>query len=445
MAIDQTSRLIEHVRSIRYDSLSPEVVAMARLCLLDWIGVTVAGATEPLVEILVADALADGGGTSLVVGRPEQVRPLDAVMINGAAGHALDYDDGNPAMLGHPTAPLAPPVLELGASLGASGADVLVALVAGAEASAFTGRYLGQQHYRQGFHGTATTGAIGAAVAAGVLLGLDADQLTRAVGLAATRAAGLRISFGTMAKPLHAGHAAWVGLSSARLAARGFTGSDEALGPRGMAAVLGGTGAEPELGQGFAIAQNRFKWHASCYMTHGSIEALGTMRRQHELEPQMVDRVTLRVPPHAEGVCNIAEPDEGLAIKFSLRMTAALVLSGIETSDPASFSDANARDPQLRDVRDRIDVVLDPAVRAGAEVRVQLVDGRVLEAGLDPDTIVLPLADLSERLERKFMALAAPRLGEARADEVRRIVRSLERLPDTRGLTSLLAVNCADG
>ncbi len=156
--------------------------------------------------------------------------PLAAALVNGSASHALDFDDVNMAMPGHPSVAILPGLLALAEERGASGAEILAAFVAGYELQCRLGRTIAPGHYDGlGFHATATVGSFGAAAACAHLLGLDAAATATALGIAATQAAGLKSMFGTMCKPLHAGKAASNGLLAAKLASRGFTSRADAL------------------------------------------------------------------------------------------------------------------------------------------------------------------------------------------------------------------------
>src|SRR5262249_14371887 len=147
----------------------------------------------------------------------------------GAAAHALDYDDVNVAIPGHPSVAILPGLLALAERQRASGRDVSTAFVAGYETACRIGIALLPGHYHLGFHATGTIGSLGAAAACARLLGLSAMARAAALGIAATQAAGLKAQFGTMCKPFHAGKAAQNGLLAARLAARGFTSRDDIL------------------------------------------------------------------------------------------------------------------------------------------------------------------------------------------------------------------------
>ncbi len=426
-----TARLARQLIAMRGAAPSPQAVTVAKQCLLDWLGVTLAARREPLVEILAEELAPQGapsGGCTLV-GRGRRASLINAVLINGAAGHALDFDDVITAV-GHPTAPVAPAVFGLAEGLGASGAQAVAAFIVGVEAECRVARLIGASHYAKGWHGTATFGAFGAAAAAAHLLDLDEAALLHAFGLAGTQAAGLKSVFGTMAKPLHAGKAAQNGLLAARLAARGFTSDTDILGSdQGFAATQSttvdvATGLEPRAQPW--VVDALFKYHAACYLTHDTIEAANALRLQTPLSAGQVEAVTVRVHPVHLGVCNIPAPTTGLECKFSLRMTCAMAIAGDDTFDEALFSDATARRSDLVALRERVTV--EPTARGpGSTVVIRLTDGRELSRTVD---VAIPERDLpaqQARLEHKFRKLARHALQPEGTERLIDICRDLER------------------
>ena len=435
-----TAALADRVSAMRLASMPPAALTVAKQCLLDWIGVALAGRGEPLVRILIEElAPTDDPAGVAIVGHGRRARASDAVLINGAMGHALDFDDVIMPM-GHPTVPVAPVVLALAQLCGASGAAALEAFIAGVETECRIARLLGPSHYARGWHTTATTGAFGAAAAAAQLLGVEGEALTHAFGLAGTQAAGLKSCFGTMSKPLHPGKAAQNGLLAARLAARGFTSDTDILGSaQGFTATQSTTadptGALADRTQPWVV-EALFKYHAACYLTHDSIEAANQLRIEEGIAPDAIAAVSVKVPSGHLGVCNIQTPATGLECKFSLRMTTALALSGEDTFQEALFSDATAQRPELVALRDKVSI--DPTqVGRGCVVTVRLRDGRLLSRTGDVSQPLRDLAAQQDKLERKFRHLTAPVLG-SRADEVIGLCRRLETLPDLRGLISLI-------
>lgn len=273
--IDITRQLAAYASGLTLDRLSAKARTVGKHALLDWLGVTLAGAQEPLVAILKAEAEAEGlGDRATLLGLAAMSSVSQAALINGAAGHALDYDDVHPAVGGHPSVSVAPVALALAERDGRSGADLLTAFIAGIETKARVGILIGDAR-DDGWHQTSTVGVFGGAAAGASLLRLDAATTTQAFGIAGTQAAGVMASFGTMCKPLHAGMAAEAGLRAAEWARRGFTGAlDMIEHEQGFAATHGiafnAEAALDGLGQKFFCEDILFKFHAACYGTHSA-------------------------------------------------------------------------------------------------------------------------------------------------------------------------------
>lgn len=414
-----TRWLADRASAIRLEALPPAAVTIARQCILDWFAVTIPGAAEPAVSLLADELLEDGAApVASLVGLGRKTSIANAALINGTASHALDFDDVNMAILGHPTVALLPGLLALAEQTGGTQDDVLTAFVAGYEVVCRTGALMSPGHYDHGFHCTSTVGSVGAAAACARLMGLDAETAAVAYGIAATRASGLKSMFGTMCKPLHAGMAAQNGLIAARLAARGFTSRPDALEcAQGLAATqsvdFNPQVAMQESPLDFHIGANLFKYHAACYLTHGAIEAGLALRDRSGASSNAIRSIHIRVPPVADRVCNIAAPSTGLEAKFSLRLTVAMALAGRDTSGIGTYTDDLTRDPELVRLRDLAKIeFVEGLPEAKAEVAITVADGSRFEAVHDAG---LPDADLQrqgQKLERKFDALVTPVLAE---------------------------------
>lgn len=434
-----TATLARRLTGLAWSDVTPQAATVAKQCLLDWLGVSIAAREEPLVQILLAEFAE--GGESTIIGSRRRARLHDAVLINGALSHALDFDDVNTAMNGHPTVPVAPVAIGLAETMAATGREALLAFIVGVETECRVGQLLGPSHYASGWHATATFGTFGAMAAAAKLMGLDDEQTRHAFGVAGTQAAGLKSVFGTMSKPLHAGKAAQNGLFAARLAAKGFTSDTDILdSDQGFAAVQSTTvnreAALAEPTQGFYVADALFKCHAACYMTHNAIEATARLRSAHGLKPADVEAVRVHVNPGHMGVCNIAEPRTGLECKFSLCMTVALALAGEDTFQEALFSDQTASRGDLVALRRRVSVTPD-AAGPGSTVEIELKDGQVLADTVDVAKPVRDLAFQQAQIERKFRHLAEPAAGAATASEIIDICRNLETQPNVIRLMQL--------
>ncbi len=431
-----TADFAQWVAGLEARDISAQAFAWARHALLDWFGVTIAGADEPLVRMLVEELAGPESADCTVVGCGRRASLHDAALINGAASHALDYDDVNRRLHGHPTVCVAPVALGLGELAGASGREVLASFIAGTEVACALGEMCDEGHYEAGYHATGTIGTFGAAAAAAKLMGLDASTTARALGIAASQAAGLKCNFGTMTKPLHAGKAAMNGLLAARLAARGFTARQDAIEARkgfvdAQAPGFDGGPIRPRPEAPLAVEQTLFKYHAACYLTHSALEAIGELRRQHGIGLDDVASVTLHIRPTHFSACCIPAPRTGLEIKFSIAHLAVLALDGVDTGALASYSDANANDARYVAARDRVrlDAKQDIDRLAGA-VSIELSDGRTLAAEAD---VGVPAPDLEaqwRKLTAKFEALSRPVIGEARTGALIETIAALDRQPD---------------
>ncbi len=442
-----TRALAGQARKLTYTDLPDEIRALARQCVLDTIACTLAGASEPLTTLLLAEMTEQGGRAEAgVIGHAARLPAASAALVNGAAGHALDFDDVNLAMPGHPSVAILPALLALAEARGASGADMIAAFVAGYELQCRVGTTISPGHYDVlGFHATATVGSFGSAAACAHLLGLDADQSATALGIAGTQAAGLKSMFGTMCKPLHAGKAAYHGLLAAKLAARGFSSRADVLECAQGFARTHSPDFYPERAfadptGGFHIRNNLFKYHAACYLTHAPIEAARKLRAQHGVTPDKVARIHLQLDEACDRVCNIAAPRTGLEAKFSLRLTTAMALAGVDTSGLTNYSDATAADPVLIALRDKVVFEFRPNTGGTkAALTLELTDGTRLSAQHDSGVPARDVADQGRRLEAKFSALVEPILGRGKAGDLLGEINRLDALKDVRGLMALCA------
>lgn len=441
-----TSLLVARAAALAASPLRDDIRELARQCVLDWVGVALAGSREPLVQLLLDQALEDGATpVASLIGRTAQTSVRQAALLNGAAGHAIDYDDANAAAQGHVTAAVLPAALAVAQARGFGGDALLRAFAAGYEMTGMVGQYVGRAHYERGFHGTVTVGSFGAACAASILMGLDERTTAVALGIAGTQAGGMKAQFGTMCKPLHAGKAAENGVTAAQLAGRGFTGRPDLLeAPQGFAAatspVADAQAALAVPAGGSHLHHNLFKYHSACYGTHASIEAVRELVRANGLKPEDIERIELDVEPGAERMCHITQPRTGLEAKFSLRLNAALAAAGEDTSSPATYSDATALRADLAALRDRVSVRFMPLgwPLMLAQARILTRDGRNLTTRHDSGTPDADLERQRERLERKFMALAVPVVGEGRATSIASAIGTLEHMADIGVLMSML-------
>jgi len=437
-------RLWDRLGPLRVSDMPPDARRVAGHCVLDWFGCALAGSQEPLSAILRAEFGGQTGPCS-VVGTDLRCSPGAAALRNGAASHALDYDDAHSAVGGHPTVPVFPAALAQAEELGASGEALLAAFVVGVEVESRIGALVGSEPYRRGWHSTSTLGVHGAAAAACHLLGASNEQFGHALGLAASQSSGLKANFGTMTKPFHAGHAAERGLLSARLAMRGFTSNPEAVeGNQGYAdaAALGPGGLhwdrfEADPGR-FLIEDTLFKYHAACYLTHAAIESVERLRPRllaAGITPAAAEQAIVTVHPGLLDICGIPQPRTGLEAKFSIAATTSLALLGVNTADTATFVDETLERPDVRKMMTRVEVRTDDSLNH-TQARVELqANGRWLETFHDTG---IPEADLDlqeARLGSKMKDLSSSLLD---TEANNRLYESCLRLDTLEDLGSLV-------
>jgi len=423
----------------------------AAIAVLDTVGVSLAGASEP-ASLIVRHVVEDEGGDACTVfGTRVRASMSGAALANGTAAHALDYDDMCFVSLAHPSAPLAPAILAAAESARLTGRAVLDAYVIGFEIEARLGRLMNPRHYQRGWHCTSTLGTLGAAAAVSRLLGLDATAAGHALAIAASEASGLKENFGTMVKPLHAGLAARNGVLAALLAKAGMTASERALdGPQGFLHALDSEGAGldraiADLGARWEIVDTGItvKLYPSCAGTHPSLDAILDLRRRERFTADDVERIDVDVDAIVPTILIYDRPATGLEGKFSLPFCAAAAVVfgrvGIDTFEAASLTN-----PAVASLMPRVAMRVDSSLDAGAppltqaRVHVRLRDGRVLtqHASGARGYPAQPASD--DELDAKFLACAGRALSEAACRRALELLRRLDTLDDMRTLTGVL-------
>lgn len=448
-----TETLARFVAETRYDDIPDEARTLARQAILDTLGVALAGSREEVGRI-VAELAAEAGGVpeAGVLGMPLRVPAAEAALVNGTFGHALDYDDVSLSMVGHPSVPLLPGLLALGEKLHASGRQLIEAFVLGFEVECKIGHGLGPSHYARGWHATSTLGSLGAAAACGRLIGLDVEGMRMALGIATSLASGSRQNFGSMTKPLHAGHAARNGLLAALLAGRGFTADRDILdSPLGFGSLFAPEGDwDPEV----VVAHLADPWdivspgiivkkYPCCFAAHCALDAVLEVMDGAPIAPQDVEQVEVSIPTGAAQPLIHSRPQTGLEGKFSLEycLAAALLDGGVRL---ASFTDQAVQRPEAQALLRRVRPSQGPGeahrVLGGyARVAVVLKDGTRLETQVDHPR-GSPQAPLSrEELAGKYRDCAAIALPEGAVEQSLRLLSDLESLDD---VSELMGVVC---
>lgn len=431
---------------LRFEQLPGDAVELVRQCVLDTLGVAIAGAADPTAARVRELCLAEGGRpAATLLCHDVRLSPRQAALVNGTAAHALDYDDCNLTMPGHVSAAVLPAVLALAEARGATGRELITAFAAGFEAGCSIGAAIAPGHYGLGFHATGTNGALGAAAGCARLLGLPAEATAHALGIAATTASGLKGLFGTMCKPFHAGRAAENGVLAAELAAAGFLARTDALECQQGYAQTHSPDFDPSRAawrpsRGWHLFDNLFKFHAACYGTHGAIECALRMRGLAGVAPEAIRSLVLEVAVDNDKTCNIAEPASAAQARFSLRHVVAMALAGHDTSSASAYGEGSLADPGVARLRELTEVKLLPGLNiAHSFLTAILQDGSTQRVEVNAGLPAEDLAAQRAKLERKFRALVAPVLGQGRCDAVLHTIGRLEQLDSLADLVALHA------
>ena len=385
-----------------------------------------------------------------------------AAFANAIAIHADDYDDTQLAvaqdrvygLLTHPTAPALPPVLALGEQNNQSGLDVLTAYQIGVEVETKIAEAIDPRHYDHGFHSTATMGTIGAAAGAARLEGLDVEQTRRALGIAASQAAGLRENFGTMTKPFHPGRSAESGIVAVEFAALGWTATPSVLeAGRGFFKAAGGgydsSAIQGKLGNPwtFAFPGVSIKPHPSGSLTHPGMGLMLALVRDNDIQPAQVAKVKVGTNRHMPNALIHHRPTNELQAKFSMEFCMAILLLESKAG-LAEFTDEVVNRRDVRRMIEKVEFGVHPtAEAAGYEkmttlIDIELTDGRTVSGRADfgKGSPANPMSD--EELADKFRGCAEwGGLPKPNAEKVVDLVFALEKVKSVRELTRLLTID----
>ncbi len=404
---------------------------------LNWVGCAVGAAKHESAEAtLGAMRELQPAPQSSILGRAEKVDMASAALVNGITSHTFDFDDTHLKTIIHPAGPVASALLALAEVTGASGRQVIDALVIGIDVACRMGNALYPDHYDRGWHITGSTGTLGSAAACARLMKLDEQHTAWALGIAASQPIGMREQFGTMTKPVHPGAAARAGLTSALLAKHGFTASVKALeAPRGYAQVVSSkydwNELTEDLGKRFEISFNTYKPFACGIVIHPTIDAATQLRAQG-VKAGDVERVELRVHSLVLELTGNKEPQDGLQGKFSVyHGFAAGLLFG--RAGETEYDDHIVTREDMVALRRKVVATVDDSIdEAAADVTAILKDGRRVHVLVEHaiGSLERPMSDAA--LEDKFHTLADPVIGGGQARKLIEACWSLAHAADLR-------------
>jgi 2-methylcitrate dehydratase PrpD len=431
-----TRHIAEFVVNSRADAIPEAVYTEATRSFLNWIGCTVGGSTHPAIDIAWAAAKPFAGTEqATVLGRGFRTDLLNATLLNGISSHVFDFDDTHLKTIIHPAGPVASGLMALAETRPMTGREFLHAFILGIEVECRIGNSVYPEHYDRGWHITGTAGVFGAAAAAGKILGLNVQQMTYALGIAATQSSGLREMFGTMCKPFHPGRAAQNGTYAAFLAKEGFTSSERGIeAPRGFAHVAS-TKFDPSeitdgLGTRWESALNTYKPFACGIVIHPAIDACVQLRNAHKLKASDIASINLKVHPLVLELTGKTAPRTGLESKFSVyHSCAAAIVHG--RCGEHEYSDDCAADPTIVALRQKVKAVVYPGIHEHqVDATLTTVDGRILHLFVENaiGSLGRPLTD--QELDAKLVDLCEPIIGQEGCKKLIAAARAVSASPD---------------
>jgi 2-methylcitrate dehydratase PrpD len=452
-----TATLSAFTAGIRLDALPPEVVTRARFLVLDLVGNIVRARhdAESTASFLAATrSMGMASGNSGVFGDAARYTPAGAAFLNGALAHSLDFDDTHAAGSLHPGAPVIPAALAAGEMVGASGADVLAAIIAGYEMTCRVALALpAGEHYDRGYHPTATCGAFGAAAAAARVFGLNADGVGSALGTVLSQAAGSLqfLANGAWTKRFQVGWAALNGLMAATLVGEGFKGASEAL--EGRHGFMRAYAPKPspertvqDLGAVWELMNTAVKPYPSCRYGHAGIDAALALRAANDLKPSEITSVRLGLP--RSGMLLIGAPAYKKANPENVvdgQFSGPFVISAALTTGAMNWDSYELlNDPTVRALLPKVECAFDPEIEAEfptnmsgkltIEARGQRFEQKVVVPKGEPGNFLT-----EAELRAKFSGLTGTVLGTDRAAALASAVLAIDVTSSVSSLVRLAA------
>ena len=456
-----TTQVAEFVVNLKFADIPAEPLELGKKSILDGLGLALSGSkaeTWGLIQEYLKTFVSPPSGGAAVLGSAVRYPARFAAFANGVAIHVDDFDDTQLAsakdrvygLLVHPTVCVLPAALATAEVEGRSGKDLLVAYHAGVEVECKIAEAISPRHYEDGFHSTGTCGVFGGVSACAKLKGLDVVHTSRAFGIAASHAAGLRENFGTMMKPFQAGHATESGVVAADFAAIGWTAAEQILeAQRGFFHAYGGTydpaAIVDRLGKPWTFQSPgvSIKPFPSGSLTHPGMTELLRLVHENSIQAADVEHVEVGANRNMESTLLHHHPKTGLQAKFSMEFCIAILLLDGK-ADQTKFTDAVANRDDVQKMIERIRFYVDPeAEKAGYDkmatiVKIALKGGCTISGRADfgKGSPTNPMS--YDEVAEKFRGCAAfaewPR---AKANQVVELVRKLEDVPDVRTLTAL--------
>jgi 2-methylcitrate dehydratase PrpD len=441
-----TEKVAELICGFERVALPEEALYRSKIAVMDCVGVALAGSQEPVGKIMHEYARGlPPGGEATIWGTTHKVSAPEAALVNGTMSHALDYDDMNRPMLGHPSIVLVPALFAVGEKMKLPGRKLLEAYILGLEVMAKLGKIFGPAGYEKSWHATSVLGVLGSCASTSYLLRLSHQQTLNAIGIAASEASGIKKNFGSMTKPLHAGSAARKGLWAALLAGKGLTADPQALdGTFGFLEMFKGEPYDPKtlndsdpleiIASGLV-----FKQYPCCGGVHSLIDNVIDLRQKEAIRPEQIKEIECRVNPHRITYLDRPQVQEGLEAKFSIQYCVAAALKDGKIVF-SHFSKENILRSDTQSLMRKIRII--PGNDLGefaSEVTVRTLDGREFSTKRSVAKGA-PNSPLSEsELFNKFVDCAKMIMSSSQGERAGKALLGLEKEKDLKNIISLLS------
>lgn len=441
-----TRKVAEFALIDHFDRWTQEDFTLAKVAFMDFICVALAGIKERSPQILVEIAKDQGGeAQATVLGMPQKSSCLWAATINGTSSHIHDLDDVHESLSIHLGISVCSTALAAAEYVGASGKQLLMAILNGMQVSASIAAAIYPEHYKEGWHGTSTIGIFGAAAAAGYLFQLTPEQMGCAFGIAASGFGGIRLNIGTMTKSYHTGFAAHQALQAVLMAKKGFTANTEVFGNEFLSLIssrVDHAAILSRLGLQNAVKELRFKSYPSCVTTHAAILGCLELVKAHNLTADDIKEVVQEVRPFSMTTVGTHYPKTGLDGKFSSTycMSVAIVKGMVDLD---SFSDVVLHDPEIQKLLSRTKLIPNPEFNAtprNGRTTITCYDGSVYQTvvkmfGPDYDT-----AARVRQIQRKYSEYAGLMLNKEVTVKTSAMLQEIEKIDNILTLTAALSV-----
>ena len=457
-----TEYVASFVVNTTYAAIPPEVIELGKKSILDGFGLALAGTKAESGPLCLAylDTLDSARGAAVLIGTERTATAQLAALVNGVSIHADDFDDTQLAaakdrvygLLTHPTVPVLPAAFALAEKTKASGQNLMLAYHVGVEVECKVAEAIAPRHYEDGFHSTGTCGPFGSAAACAKLLGLDVGKVRTAFGIAGSRSGGLRENFGTMTKPLQAGHAAASGMEAAQLAQLGWTAAQQILeAERGFFHAAGGAfdaaAIMNKLGAPWCFSSPgvSIKPYPSGSLSHPAMTEMARLIQVHNIKPEQVAKVEVGANHAMLQALLHHHPQTGLQAKFSMEFCMAILLLQ-RKAGLAQFTNATVQRDDVKQMIERVRYYIDPAAEAAGYdkmtslLKITLKDKKVItgEATFGKGSPANPMS--FDEVAEKFRG-CAEYVGwpAAKTEGVIALVKNLETAPDVGRLSTMLA------